>query len=140
MTRVLVIDDCEDFRESVFDILEDAGFEVAIADGPESAANTMQEQTFDVVLCDLVMPVDDDEFQSESAESQNDSAMVGVHTIHALAKKCPNVPIVAISGALTGAPLAAMRSFGAVKCLSKPFGRVDLLEAVDAAMRMKAST
>ena len=129
MTRVLVIDDCEDFREMVYEILKDAGYAVEVADGPETALAQCENNKFDLFLCDLVMPDQEDEFVDDSSESS--SAMVGVHTFRELSKRFPGTPVVAVSGELTGAPLAAMETFGAVRCLSKPFGRDDLLAAIE---------
>lgn len=133
MTKVLIIDDCEDFRESVFEILADEGYSVEVADGPETALAACETQQFDLILCDLVLPDQEDEYADEGDASV--SAIVGVHTIRQLSKKYPGIPLVAVSGELTGAPLEAIQSFGAVRCLSKPFGREDLLMAVRAVLQ-----
>jgi CheY-like chemotaxis protein len=132
MTRVLIIDDCEDFREMVYEILDDAGYAVEVADGPETALAHCEKWSFDLFLCDLVLPDQEDEYADDDSDSS--SAMVGVHTIQELSKRFPGTPVVAVSGELTGAPLAAMESFGAVRCLSKPFGRDELLSAIKGAL------
>ena len=127
MTRVLIIDDCNEFKLVVQEILEDIGYYVFSADGPKEALNICDQQEFDVVLCDLVMSTEEEKID----DYQNHSAMVGVHTMRELARRHPNLPIIAVSGQLTGAPLHSMQSFGAVKCLSKPFGRDELIGAID---------
>ena len=126
------IDDCEDFRETVYEILADAGYAVEVADGPDTALAHCEDKTFDLFLCDLVLPDQGDEYSDGNTEAA--SAMVGVHTIRELANRFPGTPVVAVSGELTGAPLAAMESFGAVSCLSKPFGRDELLAAIEGAL------
>lgn len=128
MTSVLIIDDCEDFRDSIREILIDAGYSVEVADGADSAFDYCEHTSFDVFLCDLVLPDPDDEFSD--TETQVPSAMVGVHTMRELVKRYPGVPVVAVSGELTGGSLAGLESFGVVRCLSKPFGREELLNAV----------
>ena len=60
--------------------------------------------------------------------------MVGVHAIHKISQNFPHVPVVAISGALTGAPLQAIQQFGAHTTLSKPFGRDELQAAIEYAL------
>lgn len=133
MTRVLLIDDCEDLRMVVQDLLLDMGLECTTAEDTSTAMQVLEEQRFDVILCDLVLPVEDDEFLEEG-EEQNTSAMVGVHAINKISKDYPSVPVVAISGALTGAPLQAMQKFGAHTTLSKPFGRDELQAAIEYAL------
>ena len=129
MTKVLVIDDCEELRLVVGDLLEDMGIEVISAEDVKSAWKHLDEHQFDLVMCDLVMPMDDEEGDDENA-----SAMVGVHAIHEISKKVPRIPIIAISGELTGEPLRAIRQFGAVTTISKPFGRDELKAAVEFAL------
>jgi CheY-like chemotaxis protein len=128
MKKVLIIDDCEQLRDTVAAILDDAGYGVESVDSPEQAMESCKSKKFDLVICDLVMPVAEDDF-----DQGNSSAMVGVRAIHEISRTNPGLPIIAISGELTGAPLEAIQSFGAVRCLSKPFGRDDLLNALEAA-------
>ena len=54
--RVLIIDDEEGVRTSLALILEDEGYEVRIAPGPDEALRIAGEIGFDVVLCDVRMP------------------------------------------------------------------------------------
>ena len=132
MKKVLVIDDCKDFTEVVNELLSDAGYGVSVVDNAEDGIRRCEEESFDIVLCDLVLPSPD---SGGIFDDSNDSAMVGVHTIHALSTKFPKLPIIAVSGQLTGSPLKSIERFGAVTCLSKPFGRDELLAAVDRAAK-----
>ena len=54
--RVLIVDDEEGIRTSLALILEDEGYEVCTAPGPEEALQVAREIGFDVVLCDIRMP------------------------------------------------------------------------------------
>lgn len=130
MANILLIDDCEEMRDMVSDMLEDAGFKVFTAESSEAAEEICKLTNFSLILCDLVMPVS--EFQELSASMG--SAMAGVHTVHKLATRYPKVPVVAISGALVGEPLETIRQFGARAVLSKPFGREELLRTVGEAI------
>jgi CheY-like chemotaxis protein len=128
---ILVIDDCEELRETVHDILVDSGYGVALAADPEEADQRLQDHNFTLILCDLVMPIE----TADDHEEDNDSAMVGVHGINRLSKRYPEIPIIAMSGKLTGDPLNIMRRFGAADTLSKPFTREELLRTVAGSLK-----
>ena len=127
--KVLVIDDCDELLEVVTEILRNEGHEVTGARGSDEAKSLWQITSFDLVICDLVMPLEDGMEQEFSGES----AMVGLQAIHEFSTANPMVPIIAISGELVGTPLSAIQRFGAVTTLAKPFGRDDLLRAIDRA-------
>ena len=132
MTKILLIDDCEELRSAVRELLVGEGFDVRVAEGAEEGLTQCDSDTFDVVLCDLAMPLGGGEpFHTDT------SAMVGVHAIYSLSQRFPELPIIAISGELTGAPLEAISRFGAVSSLSKPFGGQELLQTIDQALKQK---
>jgi len=121
MSRLLVIDDCDEFRETLGEMLAACGHDVTLAAGPSEAQKLISAGNFELFLCDLVMPAD---------ELEDASAMVGVHFISQLAREYPAIPVVAISGELTGDPLEAVRQFGAKGALSKPFSQAQLMRLV----------
>jgi CheY-like chemotaxis protein len=53
---VLVVDDEAGMRETLVDILEDAGYEVSSAADGVAALSSVQGEAFDVVLMDMRMP------------------------------------------------------------------------------------
>jgi CheY-like chemotaxis protein len=137
MGRLLVIDDSDDFRETVSDLLRDAGYEVLTVGSPEEGRLELAAGGFDLVLCDLVMPVNpgvNGVANDEDGMFDGESAMVGVHAIGQFSREFPQVPVIAVSGKLVGEPLKILDQFGAFSTLSKPFSRKQLLEAVDAAI------
>jgi CheY-like chemotaxis protein len=76
MPCVLVVDDDDDVRESLCEVLADAGYDVhAAADGRE-ALREMRSQRPCVVLLDLMMPVVDG--WSVAEEMRNDPALADV--------------------------------------------------------------
>ena len=129
MTRVLVIDDCEEVAEIIKQLLERNGFSVEMAHDSVTALSRMNHAKFDVVLCDLVLPLEQDEVSEGGSEG--DSAMVGMHCIHELSSRHPQVPVIAMSGELVGAPLSVAEKFGAKGTLSKPFNGGQLLDVVN---------
>ncbi|HUJ29697.1 MAG TPA: ATP-binding protein [Candidatus Acidoferrum sp.] len=54
--HVLVIDDEEGLLEMVGDALESFGYRVTLLSSPKRAEAVLQEEQFDVVICDLKMP------------------------------------------------------------------------------------
>jgi CheY-like chemotaxis protein len=54
--RILLVDDSEAMRETLNDVLEESGFEVAVASNVNDALKLIAAQTFDVLLTDLQMP------------------------------------------------------------------------------------
>jgi len=55
-TKVLVVDDEAGMRETLVDILEGAGYEVAAAPDGNAALASVHDTAFDVVLMDIRMP------------------------------------------------------------------------------------
>ena len=124
MTNILVIDDCEVFRELLGMVLEDSGHRHIEANGLKEALSTLEKESIDLVFCDLMMPTGYDEEFSE------DSAMVGVSTMKAIRKRYPGIPIVAISGKMSHQPLQGLTQFGADAGICKPFKQESLLNLI----------
>lgn len=95
-----------------------AGHEVfEAADGREGLA-VFRDQTFDVVVCDLVMP-----------EMNGLDAIVAMHAI------APAIPLIAVSGgAWSRELLPDALKLGVVRALAKPVLQEQLLAAVEHAL------
>ncbi len=126
MSKILVIDDERDVRDSVAKVLERAGHEVRIADGAAAGLDAFHTYGADLVITDIIMP------------EQN-----GVDVINALRQSGTKLRIIAISGGgnfgplgytplaiTTNAYLAAAKKSGADEVLTKPFDRQELLAVV----------
>ena len=116
MQRVLVIDDDEQVRALLCEILERAGFEVMAASNGVEGLKLYRSQPADLVITDLIMPEKE-----------------GVETILELRSQFPNARIIAISGGQRAGgreylPIAAR--LGARRTVAKPFSRQEILEAV----------
>ncbi|HKA35558.1 MAG TPA: response regulator [Thermoanaerobaculia bacterium] len=111
---ILVVEDDNDLRETLLDVLDRAGFEVVIAANGEEALATLESgRPTALVLLDLHMPVMDGlEFRRRQLES------IGLS----------DVPVLVITGDRQGQSEA--RRLGFERFLSKPFGEEDLLKSV----------
>jgi CheY-like chemotaxis protein len=116
MARILVIDDDTSVRTTIVYLLQVLGHETADAENGRQGVDMQREQRFDMVITDMVMPVQD-----------------GLETIHILKKEFQELPIIAMSGdypglgkpRLTDASLA-----GAMITLTKPFTTHELVSAM----------
>lgn len=116
MTRILVIDDEEQIRKLLRQILEIAGYQVVDAPDGRAAAAMFRQEPADLIITDIFMP-----------------EMGGIETIHEIRRDFPQVKIIAISGGARGGSfdfLPVAESFGARRTLKKPFARDELLKAV----------
>ncbi len=120
MARVLVIDDDDDTRRMLCEVLTRAGHEVvAAADGRTGVAR-YRESRADVVITDIFMP----EFD-------------GLETIREIRREFLQARIIAISGGgrrsdFDYLPSALM--LGAWRTMDKPFNPAELLQAVAEAL------
>lgn len=115
---ILVIEDEEDIRQMICDILEEDGYRtVQAADGNEGLRLLRKTPDFRIVITDLLMPEKE-----------------GIATISELRKDFPWIKIVAISGGGICFPenyLNRARAMGADATLCKPFGGGELLSVIE---------
>ena len=109
MPRILVIEDDEQTRGLLREMLERAGYEVADVANGDLGLKKQRENPCQLVITDILMP--DKE---------------GIETIMELRKDDPRVPIIA--GGLDY--LAVAKNLGARRTFAKPVDRRELLAAV----------
>jgi DNA-binding NtrC family response regulator len=56
MAKVLIVDDDAEFRENLYEILADSGYQVELAPSGAAALKTCGNNRFDIILLDLIMP------------------------------------------------------------------------------------
>jgi CheY-like chemotaxis protein len=120
MKRVLIIDDDEQLRSLLSQILERAGYAVQEAENGAIGIKMFQEHPFDLVITDLIMPEKE-----------------GVETIMELRRQFPQVPLIAMSGGGRTGPhdyLTLAKQLGARRTLPKPFSREEILQVVREAL------
>ncbi len=117
MARILVIDDEVQVREMLMEILRRAGHEVDGAEDGDIGLRKVEQQQFDLVITDLIMPERE-----------------GIGTIIELRRNHPDIRIIAISGGGRIHPenyLEAARNLGVNRTFAKPFRKNDILEAIE---------
>ncbi|MCL7488590.1 MAG: response regulator [Desulfobulbaceae bacterium] len=114
--RVLIIDDDEQIRVLLQQMMQWAGFEVLVAENGKVAMQMQSRQPADLVITDLIMPEQE-----------------GLETISRLKKEYPGIKIIAISGGGRIGPeayLPAALELGADKVFSKPFDVQEVVATV----------
>ena len=110
---ILVIDDDQDLRESIVEILSEHGFEAVGCETAEVALRKIKRRRPSIVIVDNIMP-----------------GMGGMALIPILKREHPDIKIIMITAFSTvDNAVSAMKS-GADDYLTKPFKRDDLLMAV----------
>ncbi len=121
MTRILVVDDDDQIRALLRDVLERDQFEVMDAADGDVALALQRKYPADLIITDLIMPSKD-----------------GIEMIMEFRKEFPLVPIIAISGGGSLGPgrvaaedyLRLSKAFGAVCTFPKPLDMKLLLDKI----------
>lgn len=117
MSKILVIDDDREVRQSILTVLQASGHDVVDCANAYDGMLAIDNHTFDVAVIDIILP-----------------DMDGLEVIGNIKKTMPNIKIIAISGGgehLLKSYLPAAEAFGAVASLEKPFEAQELLDAVN---------
>lgn len=117
MARILVVEDDDQVRRLIDQMLRRAGHEVICAGDGTAALRAFERHAFDLIITDLIMP-----------------EMEGMQTIRELRKKDRQIPLIAMSGGgrmNADDYLDTARIIGADRTFRKPFTRDALLTAVD---------
>jgi DNA-binding response OmpR family regulator len=124
VARILIIDDDNQLRHMLCQVLEQAGYETVEArDGQEGLEHYRATPT-DLIITDILMP-----------------GKEGLETIMELRRAVPGIKIIAISGGgQTGNMtfLEVARYLGAQRALQKPFELRELLNAVREVLESQA--
>jgi len=108
---LLIIDDDDVVRESLAAYLEDSGFRVLQANNGQLGLQTFEQQTPDLVICDLRMP-----------------HMGGLELIRTLNARAPQLPVIVVSGAGVMSDAVEALRLGAADYLIKPLEDLAVLE------------
>jgi CheY-like chemotaxis protein len=116
MASILLVDDDEQLRTMLNEVLKRAGYEVQTACDGDEAIKLYRSNPTDLVITDLIMP--DKE---------------GLETIREIRHDFPTARFIAMSGGGRNGPanyLALAEKFGAQLVLNKPFSHREILEAI----------
>lgn len=117
MADILIIDDDDQFRVMLRNLIERNGYEVIDASGGQEGIRLYRENPTDLIITDLIMPDKD-----------------GIETIQELKQNFPDVKIIAISGGGRLGPqdyLYLAKMLGAQRTLTKPIELPELLKAIE---------
>ena len=116
-TRILVVDDDDDIRELLRELLTRAGFEVDDAPDGRTALRTLYESAPSLVLLDVSMP-----------------EMDGYQTLERI-RDLSDVPVIMLTARTEELERVRGLSAGADDYVAKPFGRQELLARIQALLR-----
>jgi DNA-binding response OmpR family regulator len=116
MDNILIVDDEDQMRKYMLEVLRGEGYALSEASGGKKAIRQIQRKAFNLVISDVVMP-----------------GMDGLELIQEIRKRHPTLKILAISGAGWNTPdiyLGLAMGYGADAILLKPFGSNRLIDKV----------
>jgi len=116
MATILIIEDDDQIRTMLQQVLDEEGYDVMEARDGREGTRMCREKSPDLVITDMVMPKKD-----------------GMETIVDLRMEFPDVKIIAISGGGRVGPetyLEIAKGFGAEAIFTKPFMIRELLDSI----------
>jgi len=120
--KVLIIEDNNDIRENVVEILELANYQVFEANNGKTGVDLAIKNLPDVILCDIMMPELD-----------------GYGVLYLLNKnpETANIPFIFLTAKAERLDLRKGMEMGADDYLTKPFDDMDLLNAIETRLKKK---
>lgn len=120
MTKILLIEDNTEMRENTSEILTLAGYDVSTAANGKAGVEAAQQQTPDLIICDIMMPVLD-----------------GYGVLHMLSKNpaTAGVPFIFLTAKAERSDFRKGMEMGADDYLTKPFDESELLNAITSRLR-----
>jgi DNA-binding NtrC family response regulator len=119
--KVLLVDDEKEFADALAERLGSRGLHVGTANSGDEAVARLREESFDVVILDMVMPGKD-----------------GIQTLNEIKQARPLVEVVLLTGFGTLDTAVSSIERGAFYYLKKPAEMRDLLENIVSAYKRKA--
>jgi DNA-binding response OmpR family regulator len=123
MQTVLLIEDNNDIRENMGEILELAGYQVLLAPNGKAGASMALQHIPDIIICDIMMPELD-----------------GYGVIHLLQmhEETRNIPFIFLTAKTERAEIRKGMELGADDYITKPFEGAELLKAIE--IRLKKAS
>jgi len=120
MKKILLIEDNADIRDNTGEILVLAGYEVITAENGKAGVHKAQEQTPDLIICDIMMPELD-----------------GYGVLHILSKSpaTARIPFIFLTAKTEKADIRKGMELGADDYLTKPFSDSELLNAINVRLK-----
>jgi two-component system alkaline phosphatase synthesis response regulator PhoP len=119
--RILLVDDDADFVSSTRTVLESGNYEVIVAVNGDDGLRKAREEKPDLILLDIIMPVEDGFTAAEQLKKDPQLAEIPVLMLTSFSSK----------GSGTGIPRSRGYSLEAEDYLEKPVSPKDLLVIVE---------
>ena len=118
--KILVIEDNQEVRENITEILELSDYAVVKTENGKKAVEIALQERFDLIICDIMMPQLD-----------------GYGVLHLLSKhkNTRSIPFIFLTAKSDKADLRKGMELGADDYLTKPFDGIELLTAVEVRLR-----
>ena len=116
--KVLIVDDEKDFLDIIAERILARGMDVSTATSAEDALNMVEEESFDVVIMDFMMP-----------------ALDGFKALKLMKAKRPDVQIILLTGNVPDEKRIEARALGALDVIEKPPDLKDLIQKIKAAKK-----
>ncbi len=116
MEKVLIIEDSQDIRENIAEIVELAGYDVLMAENGKVGVKLALDENPDLILCDIMMPELD-----------------GYGVLHILSKysETLNTPFIFLTAKAEKTDVRKGMNLGADDYITKPFDESDLLNTIE---------
>lgn len=116
--KVLIIDDEKDFLDIIAERIRARGMNVSTTTSAEDALNLIEEESFDVVIMDFMMP-----------------GMNGFQTLKAIKEKKPEVHIILLTGNVLEEIRIEAKNIGVLYVIEKPPDLQDLIQKIKKAKK-----
>ena len=118
--RVLLVDDEEEFVETLAERMRSRGMEVATSNSGGNALELIDKEAYDVVVLDLQMP-----------------GMDGIEALERIKRRKPDIQVVLLTGHATVEKGVEAMKHGALEFLEKPIDLSKLSEVIQKAKAEK---
>lgn len=122
MKTILVVDDEENIKTLLEDILSTEGYKVLLSDGGEEAIEILEKNKIDLIILDMMMP--------KCTGQELYTSMKVTLTNKGLSKKIPPALILTAHPGADNTQFLIMKEGGIKKLISKPFQIFELLDGV----------
>lgn len=121
-SKVLIVDDTPKNIQMAMNILKNEGYKMYYAKNGEMALKLVQENNFDLILLDVMMP-DINGFEVCSRLKSNENTK--------------NIPVVFLSGKDSSADIEQAYECGGIDYVVKPFITIELITKANSYVRLK---
>jgi DNA-binding response OmpR family regulator len=119
--KILIVDDEPGIRDSLSDVLVQEGYQVVAAENGENAINLIENEQFDLMLLDIMMP-----------------GMSGVDVLRVTHRKVPDLKVILLTAHGTLETAVEALRLGAHDYLLKPASAYDILASISRGLASRA--